>query len=1043
MADDLKLSLKLTVDQANALVKLGEAARTLTDFAKQGEAAGQRVAEGFAKARAALESITKTKVGETARQLGDVAKQGEAAGQRVSAGFSKARAALDSVSATKIGGTARQLSDLGKQGELAGQRIAGGFSKTRAGLDSISSALSRARRDILGFIGLKLGLSGAKDIFNTAAQAEQFSNALKSVRGSAAGAQESLAFVRAESDHLGLKIETATEQFISLVAAAQDVKGGYELVKEVFLGVSEAAVVLGLSNERLKLSLIAVQQIISKGVVSKEELSQQLGESLYGAFTKAAKAVGVSTAELNDALQQGSLRSAAFLQAFARQLRTDFAGGVEGASRSARAALARFENSVRDLKLEFARSGVMDAFVAALRKMGGALSDPKTVSGLKNFGEFVGTTLKYMVDHWKEISVVLAGFGGAQLGALGGVRGKLIGAAAGAATMAFAVSGIGDAAEASDRGVADLSARIAALRRQIESLDARKSFGTPAEIARNSAILAEQRQKLAALKAAARSPGAAGAESGDFGPAIDYKSQLDTFLNEFALGEEKVQQKIAEFKALAAKAGLSQEAIAAGVAKIRRKILGDGSAEINAALTAAKAQAEAELQVLQSGLDRQKAALERAFDDKLISLRQYYSEKTRLDQAAIDDETAAKQQELAAQAQLTSGGKDGAARLRAKGEVARLEGELIVLNNKRAEIEQKNAHDSAKAERELSDKLAAARDQLTQITSTDTADSRRAAVAREFKDFRRQLVSENNQAGVDIIDQLINVKAAQANLDKLEAAWRVTTERLANAQQAIQTQQQAGLLTESQARQKIIALQQQSAVEMERLLPAMQAAAEAIGPEAVVRVQAWKNELASTKLVIDEVAVRLNGELRDSFATLFGDLAKGAKSTKEIFLDFLASVEASISKIASQKLAEKLFGAIGGGDSGGIGGFISKLFSGKGFAVGGFVVGPGTATSDSIPARLSAGEYVVNAAAVRRLGVTVLDALNGGAFAPLLAGPRFAFADGGLVPTGAHSGQVFNMNINIATPDAQSFRRSRGQLESDLRISAERGLRNL
>jgi hypothetical protein len=70
----------------------------------------------------------------------------------------------------------------------------------------------------------------------------------------------------------------------------------------------------------------------------------------------------------------------------------------------------------------------------------------------------------------------------------------------------------------------------------------------------------------------------------------------------------------------------------------------------------------------------------------------------------------------------------------------------------------------------------------------------------------------------------------------------------------------------------------------------------------------------------------------------------------------------------------------------------------KKFAAGGFVTGPGTATSDSIPARLSAGEYVVRAAAVRRVGVAFLDALNDLSAPPVWDGRRLALAAGGLVP---------------------------------------------
>lgn len=48
----------------------------------------------------------------------------------------------------------------------------------------------------------------------------------------------------------------------------------------------------------------------------------------------------------------------------------------------------------------------------------------------------------------------------------------------------------------------------------------------------------------------------------------------------------------------------------------------------------------------------------------------------------------------------------------------------------------------------------------------------------------------------------------------------------------------------------------------------------------------------------------------------------------------------------------------------------------KNLASGGYVTGPGTATSDSIPANLSNGEYVVKAAAVRQYGVGFFDQLN-------------------------------------------------------------------
>ncbi len=65
-------------------------------------------------------------------------------------------------------------------------------------------------------------------------------------------------------------------------------------------------------------------------------------------------------------------------------------------------------------------------------------------------------------------------------------------------------------------------------------------------------------------------------------------------------------------------------------------------------------------------------------------------------------------------------------------------------------------------------------------------------------------------------------------------------------------------------------------------------------------------------------------------------------------------------------------------------GAISSWAPGSQHATGGIITGPGTGTSDSIPARLSAGEYVVNARATSQ-NRQLLDAVNYGR-APVSAG---------------------------------------------------------
>lgn len=77
-------------------------------------------------------------------------------------------------------------------------------------------------------------------------------------------------------------------------------------------------------------------------------------------------------------------------------------------------------------------------------------------------------------------------------------------------------------------------------------------------------------------------------------------------------------------------------------------------------------------------------------------------------------------------------------------------------------------------------------------------------------------------------------------------------------------------------------------------------------------------------------------------------------------------------------------------------------------AAGGYITGPGTATSDSIPARLSAGEFVLRAAAVRAIGVSELHRFNA------LGGPQQAFAAGGEVQRYASGGPVIDRSALVS-----------------------------
>ncbi|QEH46219.1 tail length tape measure protein [Aggregatibacter actinomycetemcomitans] len=101
-------------------------------------------------------------------------------------------------------------------------------------------------------------------------------------------------------------------------------------------------------------------------------------------------------------------------------------------------------------------------------------------------------------------------------------------------------------------------------------------------------------------------------------------------------------------------------------------------------------------------------------------------------------------------------------------------------------------------------------------------------------------------------------------------------------------------------------------------------------------------------------------------------LAKGTMTLRDALLNLANTILNAIIQLEAKRLAMQLTGA---GSS--LLGSIGSAFGGTlTAATGGYIRGPGTGTSDSIPARLSDGEYVVKAASVVHYGVGFMHAIN-------------------------------------------------------------------
>ncbi|WP_205169124.1 phage tail tape measure protein, partial [Burkholderia sp. LMG 13014] len=199
----------------------------------------------------------------------------------------------------------------------------------------------------------------------------------------------------------------------------------------------------------------------------------------------------------------------------------------------------------------------------------------------------------------------------------------------------------------------------------------------------------------------------------------------------------------------------------------------------------------------------------------------------------------------------------------------------------------------------------------------------------------------------------------------------------------------------------------------------------------------WRIGASRAVALYQESAENAAGRAEEAFTSSFRSMEDALTSFvstgKLDFQGLINSMIADLARFAARAAMAPVFSALGttlglgstgaGGFSpssllGGVAGGLSNLFGGGGgnaygfhLATGGQVTGPGTSTSDSIPAWLSNEEFVVNAAAVRRPGVLqLLRAINSG------ADVGFArFARGGLVggdrTVGGAGGPVVNVSL--------------------------------
>lgn len=258
-------------------------------------------------------------------------------------------------------------------------------------LIATSSQLGAVMKSAFKWVG---GTLFVKSIIDASTQMDSLNRSFNALAGSSKAGAEQIAYLRSEAMRLGQDFPTIANAYKNFFAVGRGAGMATGETQSIFSSILEASTVLGSNTQQVEGALLAIEQMISKGKVSMEELRRQLGNALPGAMQIAAKAMGTTSAEFEKLLSKG-LPSLDFVRKFSAELRKTYSGDkLSGPVKSLRAELARLKNAWFFLRSDLLDGEAGKAFAEALREITKLLMSDGFKMALKVIAGTIALVLK-------------------------------------------------------------------------------------------------------------------------------------------------------------------------------------------------------------------------------------------------------------------------------------------------------------------------------------------------------------------------------------------------------------------------------------------------------------------------------------------------------------------------------------------------------------------------------------------------------------------------------------------------------------------------
>ena len=278
--------------------------------------------------------------------------------------------------------------------QLSRERIAE-LRKETAERRNATVAVKQQHNAMLGLKSLLGYFVGIHTVFSFIRDAREIDLMQRSMQGLTKTTQD-WEYIQQQAFRTGTNIKDAARGYRNFYASASMAGFGKGSIQGMYADLLTSTRAIGATPTQTQGALLALEQMISKGVVSMEELRRQLGNALPGAFEIGARAMKMTTAEFNEFVKKGQLASTVFVPKFIEQLKKEYAGGFAEATKSIDFALQNLTNSWLIFVDSVTKGDVGKSFAQAINALSALITDPDFLYMIQLLGKVLGLVFTFV-----------------------------------------------------------------------------------------------------------------------------------------------------------------------------------------------------------------------------------------------------------------------------------------------------------------------------------------------------------------------------------------------------------------------------------------------------------------------------------------------------------------------------------------------------------------------------------------------------------------------------------------------------------------------